>query len=1680
MTEDVRRNGSPSRPAAYPIETLRFDDPFVISRGASVGEAAAVLMVTPSAQVPSAATLEQLRHAYALRDDLASAWATRPVGLDQEGERPTLLLDDPGGQLLDPLVGRPFGVEPFLRVAIGLAVALGGLHKRGLIHKDIKPANLLVDVSTGRVWLTGFGFCSRVPREQVAPAPSEAIAGTLAYMAPEQTGRMNRSVDVRADLYSCGVTFYEMLTGQLPFSASDTMEWVHCHIARQPPKPSLGSDGIPQALDAIVMKLLAKTPEERYQTAAGLEADLRLCLAEWEANGRLDPSFVPGGHDASDQLFIPEKLFGREAEIDVLLGAFEQVMTDGATQLVLVSGYSGIGKSSVVHELHKVLVPPRGLFAAGKFDQYKRDVPYATLAQAFQGLVREILGKSDPEVSEWRDALQDALGPSAQLVIQLVPELEFVIGPQPPVPDLAPQDARNRFYRVFRRFVGVFARPKRPLALFLDDLQWLDPATLDLLEYLVTEPGMRHLLLVGAYRDNEVSSTHPLLRTLQTIRKSGKRVHEISLSPLTPTDLGRLVADSLRVEPRTVEPLAQLIYEKTGGNPFFAIQFLTALGDERLLWFDAAVGAWRWDIGRIRAKRFTDNVVDLLVRRLDRLPAATQKVLQQFACLGNEMRTALLGTVYGLPESDLHEALEPGVRAGLVFRHDDSYAFLHDRIHEAAYSLIPENERTAAHLRIGRALWSETDPLPLGENLFDIVNQLNRGAALIDTPKERDRVAELNLRAGRRAKASTAYASARGYFAAGRAMFTEDGWDRQYALTMALELELAECEFLTGLMVEAEARLSKLVTRVRSLVDRAAVTQLRVTICSAQDQNQRAVDLSLEFMRLVGVHWSAHPTRDEVMQEYDQIWRRLGERSIEALADLPAITDPNWRAVLDALTPALPPAIFTDENLNCLILCHMVNLSLEYGNCDASCFAYAMLASVHGPYFGDPATGFRFGKLAADMVEKPGLGRYKARVSAVFAIRVNPWSRHVRASQALTRRAFDIAQETGDLTFAAYSCTCLITLLLAGGNPLDEVRSEAETSLAFARKSKFGLVIDMLTGQLRLIRSLLGLTRDLGSFDDGDFDEGSFERYLEANPELAMSTCWYWIRKLQVRVLAGDHGAALAAAAKAAALLWTSTSFVELAEYHFYGALARAAELHGTTADARPEGMQAIASHCEQLQAFARNCPENFESQVALVRAEIARIEGRALDSMELYEQAIRAARENGFVHLEAVAHEVAARFYAGRGLETIARTYLQNARSCYRRWGAEGKVRQLERMHKQLGEAPPARVALAKTSGTAFEHVDLATVVKASQAVSGQSGLERLLRTLMIIMLEHAGAERGLLILRRGTDLRIEAEAAAGPDAVTVRLRQSMVTPSDLSEPVLQYVVRTHEPVLLDDAQTVNPFSGDEYFARKHCRSVLCVPLLKQTELIGVLFLENNLTPYVFTPARIALLELLASQAALSLESASVEEKDALLKEVHHRVKNNLQLISSLLNLQAARIPDPAVAELLADSRNRVRALALVHENLYRAGNFSRISMASHIQSLCAHLSRAYDSVSQRADLALLVSDLHLDMSRAVTCGLIINELVSNALKHAFPDGRAGRVRVELRPLRGQQYVLVVGDDGVGLPPDMDVERIDSLGLQLVRDLTEQLHGALTVSRDPGTTFTITFEEAGGGEIVS
>ena len=744
--------------SSYAFSPLRAGE-LTLSRG-SGKELPPILLVT--AESASLACHNRLEHEYALGAQLDPAWAAHPIELSRHRNRLALVLEDPGGAALDQLLGQPLGISEFLHIAISLAAALRQVHARGLIHKDIKPANILVDVASRGVWLTGFGIASRLPREQQNPEAPEVIAGTLAYMAPEQTGRMNRSIDSRSDLYSLGIAFYEMLTGSLPFTAADPMEWVHCHIARQPIPPDEKTAEIPRALSLITMKLLAKTAEDRYQTAAGVEADLRRCLAEWESHARID-AFPLGARDASDRLLIPEQLYGRELEIETLVACFERVVALGTPELVLVSGFSGIGKSSVVHELHKVLVQPRGLYASGKFDQYKRGIPYATLAQAFQSLVRSLLSRGEIELGRWRDSLIEALGSNGQLIVNLIPELELIVGKQPTVPEVPPQEAKNRFQMVFRRFLGVFAHEEHPLALFVDDLQWIDSATLDLLEHLVTHSEVRHLLLVGAYRDNEVGPAHPLIRMLEAIRDTDATVREIVLAPLELRDVGRLIADALHCEPGRARPLAQLVHEKTGGNPFFAIQFLIALADEGLLAFDSVAAVWVWDLNRIRAKNYTDNVVDLMVLKTKRLSIATQEALKHLACLGNMAEIETLSLVYQQTAAAIHAALWDAVRAGLIVHQNNSYKFLHDRIQQAVYSLVPEQQRAAVHLRIGRKLLANLTAEDLTEQLFEVASHFNRGRALIVDRDEKTQVATINLRAGRKAKASAAYASAREY-----------------------------------------------------------------------------------------------------------------------------------------------------------------------------------------------------------------------------------------------------------------------------------------------------------------------------------------------------------------------------------------------------------------------------------------------------------------------------------------------------------------------------------------------------------------------------------------------------------------------------------------------------------------------------------------------------------------------------------------------------------------------------------------------------------------------------------------------------------------------------------------------------------------------------------------------------
>ncbi|WP_212626250.1 AAA family ATPase [Pseudomonas sp. PP3] len=1460
------------------MQTLWDDGERVLSRGDLPGrhDGASFLIVRAGGDQPSPESLDRLKHEFSLRDELEDAWAVRPLELLREHGRTSLVLVDHGGEPLARLLTEPMQVPEFLHQATKIASAVAGLHQRGIIHKDLKPAHIIVHCEDGLARLTGFGLASQLPRERLPP---EIVAGTLAYMAPEQTGRMNRSIDSRSDLYSLGVMFYQMLTGSLPFAASDPMEWIHCHVAKQAVPPSVRVATVPGMLGAMVMKLLAKTAEERYQSAASLEVDLRRCLAQWQSDGRIS-EFTLNEYCTSDSLLIAEHLYGRESEVGVLISAFDRVVSNGTPEVVLICGYSGIGKSSVVNELRKALVPSRGLFAFGKFDQYKRDIPYSTLVQAFQRLVRSLLGKSDTELTQWRDALQTGLQPEARLITDLIPELKLIIGEPPLVPDLEPLQAQRRFLLVFRRFIGVFARAEHPLALFLDDLQWLDAATLDLLEDLVTGSDLNHLMLIGAYRDNEVDATHPLTGRLGRMRGMGARINEVTLVPLSEASIVGLIADSLRCDAAHVEPLARLVLGRTAGNPFFVIQFLQTLAEEGLLAFDPVVRQWQWDPDRIHAKGYTDNIVDLLVARLARLPSATQQALQQMACLGNASGVSKLAIVLDIPEAQVPGVLWEAIRQELVERQGDAYAFVHDRVQEAAYSLIPEHLRPVTHLRIGRLLLAQTPGHQQEEAVFEIVSQLDRGACLITDQHEREGLAHLNLVAGQRARASTAYASALNYLREGEQLLGEDDWSRQRDLSFALALNRSACEFLTGQHSIAEERLMALSKRDLTALEWSSVACLQVDLYLVLDQRDHAVAACLAFLRHVGIDWSSHPGDDEVRREYDLIETRLGNRSVEELIDLPHMQDPVALATLEALTTLFSPALHTDANLACLTICKAINLSIEFGNGDASCVAYANIPRVAGRRFGDYAAGFQFGQLGCNLVQRRGLDRFYPRTYLSYALFVERWTHPVRTSRATLDRVFEAANRIGDIPFGAFACNSLYSNMLFTGEPLTALQGEAERGLAYSRKVQFGLVTDFIENQLALIRTLRGFTAEFGTLEDELFSESDFERRLPSISRVL--ACWYWIRKLQARYLAGDYDRARHAAAEAQTLLWTSHSFIEEAEYHFYNALTHAASSDSDSAEDIARTLEAMADDYRQLEIWTQQCAENFSCRVALVGAEMARLAGRILQAEELYDRAIAMAQNCDVIHVEALANELASRFYASRGFAKIGRVYLQDARYGYWRWGAHGKVRHLEALYPF--QRPEDRtIGTDATMATPVEHLDLATVLKVSQAVSSDLVLEKLIDMVMTTAIEQAGAQRGLLILEEAGAHRIVAQAST--DDNETRRSDILVAAALLPESVLNHVLRSREIVVLDEASTESPFAGDPFIHQHRVRSLLCMPLMNRTRVTGALYLENNLTAGVFSPARIAVLKVVTSQAAISLENArlyrDVAEREAKIRRL-------------------------------------------------------------------------------------------------------------------------------------------------------------------------------------------------------
>ncbi|MBG1241964.1 trifunctional serine/threonine-protein kinase/ATP-binding protein/sensor histidine kinase [Nostoc sp. NZL] len=1490
-------------------------------------------------EYPSFNELLLFRNQYTIAKNIDLPGIVHPYNLEPYRNSYALIMEDFGGISLRDWINTRIGsnqytLTEFLDIAIALSNILDGLYRHRVIHKDIKPANILINPETKQVKLIDFSIASLLPRETQEIHSPNVLEGTLAYLSPEQTGRMNRGIDYRSDYYSLGITFYELLAGHLPFQSNDPMELVHCHIAKQPDQlEGKTEEEIPQVICDIVMKLMAKNAEDRYQSALGLKFDLEQCLEQLKNTRRIE-SFPIAQRDICDRFIIPEKLYGRQAEVQSLLDAFEEVC-QGSTEIMLVAGFSGIGKTAVVNEVHKPIVRQRGYFIKGKFDQFQRNIPFSAFVQAFRDLIRQLLSETDAQFEYWKCKILSALGENGQVMIEVIPELESMIGKQPPAPELSGSAAQNRFNLLFLKFTQVFTAPEHPLVIFIDDMQWADSASLKLMHLLMSEAKIGYLLLIGAYRDNEVNTVHPLMLTLEQIQKLGATVNTIILAPLDKTSVNHLVADTFSCSLALATPLTELVLNKTKGNPFFSTQFLKALHQDQLITFNSDGGYWECNIAQVRAIALTDDVVEFMAIQLQKLPIETQEVLKLAACVGNQFDLATLAIVYEKSQvetaADFWKALQDGLiiptNEVYKFYQDESefriqnsefkqnnfprscsYKFLHDRVQQAAYSLIPESQKKATHLKIGQLLLKNTLPEVIEASIFDIVNQLNEGIDIIDEQSQKYELAQLNLIAGKKAKTSTAYRAAVKYFTLGRELLIEESWQTNYQLTFELYRESAECEYFTGDFSQAETLFNLALNHSQDKFEKAGIYAIQMYLKMTQGENiEASIESGLKGLSIMGMHL---PVTFEEQQavietELQELKAKLAAIHTADLFNFPEMTDPEKKVCMGLLADLWAAAYMGgDQHLSYLAPLLMISLSLRYGNAESSGFAYC-LYGMNLANQGSYKTAYEFGKLALKLDRHFNSTQFIFKTNNIFAHTINPYNEHLKTNLSLSQQSFQICQETGNLVFGVWAVSFLIWAMLIKGDRLSDVYAETEKYLSYVQQVNDANMLYAFTLQRQFLLNLQDISKKTHLLDDHNDKEIAYIEVWRQKKNFEHGINWYCFLKIQLSYLYGRYEDAVIAAEEAEKTLASNSGFFPIIQYHFYYPLSLLALYPNATLAKKNQYWDIIREHQQIQKNWADNCPQNFLHRYLLLSAEIARISGKYMDAIESYDRAIAKAKENEYVNEEALANELAAKFYLEWGKERIAQEYLINAYYCYTRWDAKAKVDDLEQRYPQLlapilqqtrSRSDSERVSpltishtIANIDSIATFHpninksvasssntsviLDLATVLKASQTLSSEIELDKLLTKLLQVVIENAGADKCALLLLKKGKLVVEATAKIGQQSTM--LQSIFVEDSaDVPHSLIYTVKRSLQTTIILDT-TVHPaLIADPYIIRQQPKSLLCTPILYQGKLLGILYLENNLTTGAFTSDRVEILNLLSTQAAISLENAQLYQQ--------------------------------------------------------------------------------------------------------------------------------------------------------------------------------------------------------------
>ncbi len=1545
----------------------------LVYRAQRTSDRQAVVVKLMRSEYPSFQELVQFRNQYSIAKSLDLGGIVRPDSLEPHQNGYALIMEDFGGiSLQEYMASQPLSLSQFLRLAIQLADILNGLYQNRVIHKDIKPANILIHPNTQQIKLIDFSIASLLPRETQEIKNPNILEGTLGYLSPEQTGRMNRGIDYRSDYYSLGVTFYEMLTGQLPFQSNDPMEIVHCHLAQQPPdlrqfKPEV----IPPVICKIVIKLMAKNAENRYQTALGLKQDLEICLNQLERHTTI-PSFELGSRDISDQFFIPEKLYGREAQVQQLLDAFTRIACSTEkrrAELILVSGFSGIGKTAVVNEIHKPIVHQRGYFIKGKFDQFQRNIPLSAFVQAFRGLIGQILSETETQLQQWKQKILEALGDNGQVILDVLPELELIIGQQKPIAQLSGKAAQNRLNLLFKKLIQALRKNNHPLVIFLDDLQWADLASLKLIQVLMSDMNEltedsdsdfdqeknqpksiqaqcnRGLLLIGAYRDNEVDLSHPLILTIEEIKKTSASVHSIQLSPLRLYfDLNPLVADTLQCSPELALPLTQLVHQKTKGNPFFVTQFLKTLYEENLITFNYKEGYWECDIAQVKVLSLSDNVVEFMADQLQKLNSKTQNVLKLAACIGNKFDLENLAIVYEKSSIETATDLWPALQEGLVLPLTEvykfytmnegerpcpvdtvnrgvSYKFLHDRVQQAAYFLIPEEQKQSTHYKIGKLLLQKTEESEQENKSFEIVNQLNYGIELITSQVERDQLAQLNLKAGKKAKVSTAYKAALEYLITATELLSADSWERFYQVTREIYKVRAELEYFNGNFEKSKELIDVILSQSKSALEQAEVYYLWIVQQTLKGKYAEAIETGIEALELLGLVLPKSNFEAALEVELAEARELLQGQEISAILEIENSSDPQHQVQLQLLTNMAPSVYLTQPQLYPIIIMQIVNQSLKKGNLAESALGYSSYGLILGSVLGDYALGYKFGQLAIALSEKFNNQAILCRSCFTFCFFVNHWKQPINQTIELENEGYKAGVESGELQFSGYIFYFKLLHRFFQGKNLSDLREKTHAGIILGENTQNLWQIDALLGLKFVISNLCNSAKNL------DFNlEIAEAKYLETcqtNQNQSVLGFYHFL-KGQLFYLSGHYQSALNCLDLAQEGLQSMRGIFALALHNFYQSLILTQLYPQALVDQKEKYWQQIEQNQKKMKIWADNCPENFSHKYLLVQAEIARITHQFNQATQFYDLAITSAKEHENFAEEALGNELAAKFYLEQNQEKKAQNYLTKAYYGYARWGAKSKVEALEKSYLPLLKSRHNRsysnlssknsqtcVTLEQVSYTLTEtdssmRLDLTTVMKAAHAICGEIKLEKLVSTLMQVTLENAGAQKGCLILNKQGNWKVEVVAVRQShplEKLKLTSTQSLALESspDLPVSMIHYVARTQENLVLDHATTQTQFARDSYMIKYQPKSVLCTPILNRNQLLGILYLENNLTIGAFTRDRIEVINILTTQAAISLENSQLydhlTQANDQLEEYSHSLEKKVEERTQELN---------------------------------------------------------------------------------------------------------------------------------------------------------------------------------------